>query len=260
MQVLAKLLPSAKTEVSRDGNALVVHRFDVNEDGQPQWGMEDFCALLGLRPAQKYETTWERIARAVRDHVPGNRQYETFQHLAAILLLTYALRNADCHAKNIALLYTSRADVHLSPAYDFLTTSVYAGYQNNPPGISFGGKKTWTPGKNLSKFIAATFGIPLREQSEMVERISDSVADVVPLVRNKMSDLPEFKDTGKRMLLAWQEGANGLRDRRVYPVGDWPADKVFEGISDVPRLESPRSVVGRSPLLGGRPKVLRKKS
>ncbi len=259
MQVLAKLLPSAKTEVSRDGNALVVHRFDVNEDGQPQWGMEDFCALLGLRPAQKYETTWERIARAVRDHVPGNRQYETFQHLAAILLLTYALRNADCHAKNIALLYTSRADVYLSPAYDFLTTSVYAGYQNNPPGISFGGKKTWTPGKNLSKFIAATFGIPLREQSEMLERISDSVADAVPLVRSKMSDLPEFKDTGRRILLAWQEGVNGLRDRRVYSVGDWPAGKVFDGISDVPWLESPRSVVGRSPLLGGRSKATRKK-
>jgi serine/threonine-protein kinase HipA len=260
MQVLAEVLTSAKTEVSRDGNALVVHRFDVNDDGQPLWGMEDFCALLGLRPAQKYETTWERIARAVRDHVPGDRQYETFQRLAAIRLLTYALRNADCHAKNLALLYTSRADVHLSPAYDFLTTSVYAGYQNNPPGISFGGKKTWTPGKNLSKFIAATFGIPLREQSEMVERISDSVADVVPQVQSKMSDLPEFKDTGKRMLLAWQEGVTGLRDRRVYSIGDWPAGKAFDGISDAPLLESPRSVIGRSPLLGGRAKTTRKKA
>ena len=261
MQVLAKVLPSAKTEVSLDGNALVVYRFDVSDEGQPLWGMEDFCALLGLRPAQKYETTWERIARAVRDHVPGNRQYETFRRLAAILLLTYALRNADCHAKNIALLYTSRADVHLSPAYDFLTTSVYVGYQNTPPGISFGGKKTWKPGKNLSKFIAATFGIPIREQSEMVERISDSVADAAPLARNKMSDLPEFKDTGKRMLLAWQEGVNGLRDRRMYSVGDWPAGKVFDGVSDVPRLEaSPKSVVGRSPLLGGRSNANRKKT
>lgn len=259
MQVLAKVLPSARTEVSRDGNALVVHRFDVNDEGQPYWGMEDFCSLLGLRPAQKYETTWERIARAVRDHVSGSRQYETFQGLAAILLLTYALRNADCHAKNIALLYTSRADVHLSPAYDFLTTSVYAGYQNNPPGISFGGKKTWTPGKNLSKFISTTFGIPLREQSEVVERISDSVADVVPLARNKMADLPEFKDTGKRMLLAWQEGVNGLRDRRVYSIGDSSAGKVFDGISDAPRLKSPRTVVGRSPLLGGRSKAPRNK-
>jgi serine/threonine-protein kinase HipA len=260
MQVLEKVLPSAKTEVSRDGNALVVYRFDVGKDGQPLWGMEDFCALLGLRPAQKYETTWERIARAVRDHVPGGRQHETFEHLTATLLLTYALRNADCHSKNIALLYTSRADVHLSPAYDFLTTSVYAGYQRNPPGIAFLGKKTWTPGKSRSKFIAATFGIPLREQSTMLERISDSISDTVPLVRAKMTELPEFRDQGKRMLRAWQEGVAGLRDRNVYAVGEWPANKVFEGIADPPRLDSPRSVIGRSPLLGSRAKTSRNKA
>jgi serine/threonine-protein kinase HipA len=254
MRVLAKVLPSARTEVSRDGNALVVYRFDVDEEGQLLWGMEDFCALLGLRPAAKYETTWERIARAVRDHVPGSRQYETFRHLTAILLLTYALRNADCHAKNIALLYTSRADAHLSPAYDFLTTSVYAGYQHNPPGIGFLGKKTWTPGKNLMKFVAGTFGISAREQSIILESIGDSIAETVPLVREKMAEHPGFRDLGKRVLLAWQEGITGLRDRRVYAVGDWPANSVFEGISDPPKLESPRSVVGRSPLLSDRSK------
>jgi serine/threonine-protein kinase HipA len=254
MQVLAKVLPSARTEVSRDGNALVVYRFDVDEEGQLRSGMEDFCALLGLRPAAKYETTWERIARAVRDHVPGGRQYETFRHLTAILLLTYALRNADCHAKNIALLYTSRADAHLSPAYDFLTTCVYAGYQHNPPGIGFLGKKTWTPGKNLMKFVTGTFGIPAKEQSVILESISDSMAETVPLVRQKMAEHPGFRDIGKRMLLAWQEGITGLRDGRVYAVGDWPANRVFEGFSDPPKLEMPRSVVGRSPLLSDRSK------
>ena len=254
MQVLAKVLPTARTEVSRDGNALVVYRFDVDGEGQPLWGMEDFCALLGLRPAAKYETTWERIARAVRDHVPGGRQYETFRHLTAILLLTYALRNADCHAKNIAMLYTSRADAHLSPAYDFLTTSVYAGYQLNPPGIGFLGKKTWTPGKNLMKFVTGTFGVSAREQSIILESISDSIAETVPLVREKMAEHPGFRDIGKRMLLAWQEGITGLRDGRVYAAGDWPANRVFEGISDPPKLEAPRSVVGRSPLLSDRSK------
>jgi serine/threonine-protein kinase HipA len=254
MQVLAKVLPSARTEVSRDGNALAVYRFDVDEKGQLLWGMEDFCALLGLRPAAKYETTWERIARAVRDHVPGGRQYETFRNLTAILLLTYALRNADCHAKNIALLYTSRADAQLSPAYDFLTTNVYAGYQHNPPGIGFLGKKTWTPGKNLVKFVTTTFGIPAREQSIILESISDSIAETVPLVREKMAEHPGFRDLGKRMLLAWQDGVAGLRDRRLYAAGDWPANRVFEGISDPPKLEAPRSVVGRSPLLSDRSK------
>ena len=161
MQVVGKVLPSAKTEVSRDGNALVVHRFDVDDQGHPLWGMEDFCALLGLRPAAKYETTWERMSHelsATMYRAVG--QHETFRRLAATLLLTYAVRNADCHAKNLALLYTAEDDVHLSPAYDFLTTTVYASYQYNPPGIGFMGKKTWTPGRTLPRFVAGTFGIP----------------------------------------------------------------------------------------------------
>jgi serine/threonine-protein kinase HipA len=82
------------------------------------------------------------------------------------------------------------------------------------------GKKTWAPGKNLQKFIAATFGIQPKEQQHMVQAISDSVADVAPLVRQAMAQHQGFEDIGKRMLLAWSEGVNELRDERVYAVGD----------------------------------------
>lgn len=37
--------------------------------------------MLGLRPAAKYDTTWERIARAVRDHVPGPQRLQTYRQL-----------------------------------------------------------------------------------------------------------------------------------------------------------------------------------
>lgn len=252
MQIAAKVLPTAKTELSEDGNVLVVHRFDVDENGKPFRALEDFCALLGLRPAQKYETTWERIAKAVRAHVQGQNRYETFQKLTVMLLLTYALRNADCHAKNIALVYTSRNDASLAPAYDFFTTSVYAGYQHNPPGISIMGKKTWLPGKTLARFIAGTFGVPEREQKEMVERISDAVADTAPAVREKMDNLAGFRDTGKRMLAAWSDGVNHLRDSRMYGLSPWKSGPAFKGISDSPKLENPRAVVGKSELLAAR--------
>ena len=252
MQVARRVMPAAITEVSDDGQALVVHRFDVDEHGQPLWGMEDFCSLLGLRPAAKYDTTWERIAKAVRDHVPGAQRLATFRQLATTLLLTYALRNADCHAKNLALLYTSRANAHLSPAYDMLTTSVYAGFAHNPPGIEFMGKRTLTPGKNLQKFIAATFGIQPKEQQHMVQAISDAVADVAPQVRQAMAQHPGFEDIGKRMLMAWAEGVQGLRDARVYAVGDWNAGEAVGGFSTPPKLVSPQEKIGRSPLLGKR--------
>ena len=252
MQVVARVMPAARTQVSDDGQALVVHRFDVDEHGQPHWGMEDFCCLLGLRPAAKYDTTWERMARAVRDQVPGPQRLHTNRLLATQLLLTYALRNADCHAKNMALRYTSRADVHLAPAYDVLTTSVYAGYQHNPPAIEFMGKKTWSPGKNLPRFIAATFGIQPKEQALMVQAISDAVADVAPQVRQAMVQHAGFADIGKRMLLAWSEGVQSLRDQRTYAVGDWAAGEAFDGFSAPPKLESNTAKIGRSPLLGER--------
>jgi serine/threonine-protein kinase HipA len=97
--------------------------------------------------------------------------------------------------------------------YDFLTTSVYAGYQHNPPGISFLGKRTWAPGKTLSRFIATTFGIAPKAQSVMLESIYDAMAEVVPEVRARMEDLPAFRETGKRMLLAWKDGVDGLRSQ-----------------------------------------------
>jgi serine/threonine-protein kinase HipA len=252
MQVARRVMPAANTDVSDDGQMLVVHRFDVDENGQPHDGMEDFCALLGMRPAAKYDTTWERISKAVRDHVPGDRRLETFRQLATTLLLTYALRNADCHAKNVALLYSSRADVRLAPAYDVLTTNVYAGFQHNPPGIGFMGKKTWVPGKSLQTFIAATFGIAPREQVHIVEAICDAIADIAPEVHAAMTQHPAFADIGKRMLSAWAEGVKGLRDRRVYALGEWAAGEAFENFSPPPKLKTESTSIGRSPLLGKR--------
>lgn len=246
MQVAAKVVSTARTEVSQDGQALVVHRFDVNEKGQPQLGLEDFCALLGMRPAAKYETTWERIGKAVRDHVPGPRQRETFHHLAATLLLTYALRNANCHSKNIALMYTSKADIQIAPVYDMLTTCVYADYKGSPPGISFMGKRTWQPGKSLEKFLAGNFNITPREQAILVEKIGDAVSDTAPLVRQAMKEHPNFRNIGKHLLKAWYEGITYLRNKHTYALGDWKCSQAFVGFSDPPKLKKLRRIIGKS--------------
>lgn len=253
MQVAQRVMPAARTEVSHDGQALVVHRFDVDESGARHWGMEDFCALLGLRPAAKYETTWERVAKAVRDHVPMTNRSAIFRHMATLLLLTYALRNADCHAKNLALLYTRHDDVHLAPAYDMITTAAYPDYQRNPPAISFMGKKTWDPGKSLHTFITTTFGLPLREQVEIVDQIAAAMLEVGPMVREAMRQHPNFADIGKRMLLAWQEGINGLRAKRVYALVDAALGEAFTGFSEPDPVKQTHAVIGRSDLLG-RPK------
>ena len=252
MQVAARVMPAAKTEISRDGQALVVHRFDVDENGARHGGMEDFCALLGLRPAAKYETTWERIAKAVRDHVPVEHRVQTFRQMTTLLLLTYSLRNADCHAKNIALLYTHAGDVQLAPAYDMITTVAYPHYANNPPGIQLAGKKTWMPGKALPKFITAVFGVSVREQVGIVDSIAAAMADCGPMIHQAMDDHQGFRDIGERMLLAWREGINGLRDKRVYAMGAADLGDAFSDLPDPQTNKEARAVIGRSDLLGAR--------
>ena len=118
MQVAAKVTESAKSELSKDGNVLVVHRFDVDENGNPfgQWRIFALCWVCG------HKTSTKRLGENCKggcDHVDGSYQYETFQKLSLMLLMTFAMKNADCHSKNLALRYTSRKDARLPP----LTTS-----------------------------------------------------------------------------------------------------------------------------------------
>jgi serine/threonine-protein kinase HipA len=85
--------------------------------------------------------------------------------------------------------------------------------------------------------------------------LCDAVAEVVPQVQAKMAEIPAFRDSRKRILVAWQEGVDGLRDRRVYSVGKWREGKVFDGISNPPKLKNPKAATGRSPLLGDRSRI-----
>ena len=248
MRVAAKVTPTAHTAVSPDGQLLVVNRFDVDEEGQPRLGMEDFCALLGMRPANKYETTWERVCKSLRDYVPGGRHKEELQQLATHMLLSYALRNADQHAKNIALTYTSQTDVAVAPVYDLFTTVVYEGYHLNPPALSIAGKKTWTPGKSLSTALTSVFGLRKSEQGQIVEKISDAMADVAVDLRGWMRQLPAFSEVGTRMLIAWNDGVGALRNARHYSLGTWDSRGALDNLPKVRPLNHGKVVVGKSEL------------
>ena len=243
-------VPTATTTVSQVGQILLVERFDVDPEGRPFYGFEDFCALLASRPANKYETTWERITKQMRALVSPAHHALALKQLATTLLLTYALRNADCHAKNIALRYTGKSDVHLAPVYDMLTTQAFADFALNSPGLSFLGKKTWTPGKNLPRFLQAQMGLSLREQKSLVECIGDAQVTVSREALQWVQERPEFAETGRRMLQAWDEGMRSLYDARVYalPLPE-PGIPTSGALAPASRK---RRVIGRSPLLGPR--------
>lgn len=246
--------PTATTEVSDDGQALVVHRFDFAADGTTRKGMEDLCSLLALRPEQKYESTWERVVARIKDVVPhAEPQSKALSRLADLLLLTYALRNADCHTKNIALLYTSREDIELAPIYDMLTITVYDDYAKNPPGMPVDGRSTWMPGRALERFLQTRCHVSPTQTLERVERICEAIVQVTPQVVSASRQYPAFHETGKRMLHAWNDGMNSLRLQKT-----WSLPSLDKSIAAA-RFSAPKPIqpakpdkIGRSPLLGRR--------
>lgn len=250
MRVASKAFgDSAETEVSEDGQALVVHRFDYAGDGITRLGMEDLCSLLTLRPEQKYESTWEKVVNRIKSVTPAHQHKDILSRLGNLLLLTYALRNADCHTKNIALLYSGREDIRLAPVYDMLTITVYDDYCKNPPGMPVHGRSTWTPGKALELFLQTHCGLKPAEVAERVERICQAMVEVSADIVQASREYASFSGVGPRMLHAWNDGMNSVRLQKKWSLPSLTSIIDSAGFQDAALPTAPKNQkIGRSPL------------
>jgi serine/threonine-protein kinase HipA len=252
MQVLAKLGVArvAKTTMSDDGRVLVVDRFDVDAHGKPIFGVEDACSLLGLPPHEKYRPSTEQVLNATRAYIGAANWRREAEQIGWLLIANYVVRNADCHAKNIALLYSTIDDVVYTPAYDIVTTAAYPRFANNPPGLSIDGRKTWAPGKTLERFFNTRLGIAPKRYREMVEALCDSAVSTGKDLAEAAKNETRWRWVAKQMLHAWNEGMASLRSakpqatlRALTPVIE------AAGFSDADKAEQAREVIGRSELL-----------
>jgi serine/threonine-protein kinase HipA len=231
---------------------LVVERFDIDTAGQRK-GFEDFCSLLGLVPEQKYESTWERAARLVRDYVEPERLRSSNERLAVTLLLTFALGNADCHTKNLGFVYTHQNDVEVAPIYDMLTILAYDRYANNPPGMYVDGRKSWDMPKALWRYLQQHLGFDPSAQRQLVDRVCSAVDSVVPELKHHIRHTKGFEPVGLRMLWEWNEGMKRLQTRRTFAMPDWVESASTEGLSKPAPAQKFASIrLGESPLLAPR--------
>lgn len=244
---------AAQTRVSDDGQVLVVERFDIDPVSGVRKGFEDFCSLLGLAPDDKYNSTWERVARLARDYVPAMAVRRANEQLAVTLLLSYALGNADCHTKNLAFIYTSLDDVQVAPVYDMLTILAYDRYADNPPGLYVDGRKRWDASKALWRYLQQHLGIEPPRQRELVDLVCTAVAATVPELLHHMRQTPGFAEVGRRMLWQWNAGMQRLTERRSVVVPDMlqaAQDAGFSRPTAPVGYALPR--IGESPLMAPR--------
>lgn len=249
LRVLQRLnvVPVVNARMSDDGRVLVVDRFDVDATGQPIIGVEDACSLLGLPPHEKYATTTERVYKATREYLPSASLRAQNLHFAWHLLTNYVVRNADCHAKNIALYYTSHADVAYTPVYDLVTTQAYPEFSSSAPSLSIDGRKTWVPGNTLAKFMLARLGINSKQYQAMVEQLCESAVEVGREVIEAAKNEPQWRWIAKQMVHAWNDGMCGLRSSKLdarYRSLDAAISEAGYEAADTP-LDTSR-VIGRS--------------
>ena len=197
-------LPVPKTQLSTDGQVIAVERFDRASD--EDIGLEDFCALMGLPPSRKYETTLEAIARHLRIHCTPSELMESSTRLIEMNVLNLVVRNADAHAKNYAMLYSSKENAILAPVYDVLTVSAYPEYAQNPYGLSIGGRKAWNLRKELERLAVEHLNLPKATVADAIEKIAAAMGKVMPMIGQRADEFPEFREVGKRMIRLWQEG------------------------------------------------------
>ncbi|WP_345790641.1 type II toxin-antitoxin system HipA family toxin [Brenneria salicis] len=253
MRVLERLhvVPVAKTRMSDDGRVLIVDRFDVDENGLSTHGIEDACSLLGLPPHEKYATTIERVLNATRTYLPAAKVRTQLEQFGWHLLTNYVVRNADCHAKNIALYYSSLKDVAYTPVYDIVTTQAYPRYATNPPGLSVEGRQAWAVGKTLERFCKARLGIAPRQYTEMVERLCESAIEVGKEVIEAAKNEPRWHTVAKQMVYAWNDGMASLRSPKSVVTFKGLDEAIAQAGFSEPELPgSQRTVIGRSELLG----------
>jgi serine/threonine-protein kinase HipA len=228
-----------EAQLSADGNVLAVRRFDRTAEGT-MLGLEDFCALEGLSPHEKYSGSMERIARLLEVYAGEDFLGASRERLLRLALVNYALHNSDAHLKNYALLYSTASDVRLAPVFDVLTVTAYPEFRQDLPALTLYGKKTWGAGVWLARYAAQWLKLNTATVRHAVEAVCDAIRDVAPLVQQYASQHDWLRETAKRMLDAWDAGIGGIQPNAKSAVG---VEGLRErlGLSDEKRIAKKRS-------------------
>jgi serine/threonine-protein kinase HipA len=201
-------LPVPEFYLSDNGGLFIMRRFDLTQGGVSM-GFEDMCTLQALGTPQKYASSYERVARSIRDFVSGENLMAARDQFLATLVLSVMVRNGDAHLKNFGVLYVSPGDtVALAPVYDVVTTTAYI--REDVPALSLAGTKKWWPRKVLERFAVTHLSLPVAAIADVFNRIAEAVTETRAMIPGYIAEHPEFREIGERMMTQWDEGVSGL--------------------------------------------------
>jgi serine/threonine-protein kinase HipA len=181
--------PAASLVPMPDGMApaLIVERFDIREGHNDTHliALEDMGSVLGVPTSAKYDSTIERVARAIRP-------LSTAADDDLILLLKRAafawlIADGDMHLKNLALLKVAEpgqvnfTSVRLSPLYDAVTTRVFPRLARDHMALKLNGKDDNLRRSDFKK-LATTAGVKTADADSAIDQMLATMAKAVKAV------------------------------------------------------------------------------
>jgi len=191
-------------ELSENGRFLVVERFDLTEDGA-YLGFEDCCVLNGLPTREKYELSYEAVAKTLKRFVSPARRPEALDALFRSVALSSALCNGDAHLKNFGVLYRAPGQaVSLAPAYDIVSTTPYL--PKDVMALTLDGRKSFPGAKVLLRFAQVHCGLEPKRAAAILEQVGQAVLDTMPELERYARERPAFGTIAEKMKAAWSMG------------------------------------------------------
>jgi serine/threonine-protein kinase HipA len=194
-------------EVSSNGKFLVIERFDLLTDSY--LGVEDLCVLAGMTTVQKYQGSYEQLAKSLRTFISQGNELSCMQDFFKMIALSCVVRNGDAHRKNFCLLYESAESRtgRLAPTFDIVTTCAYL--PMDVMALTMAGSKRWPDRQKLIRF-AGVCGLTSERAGRGLNEVEAGVVTARDELITGVRENPEFAETGHLMLKAWDEGLLAL--------------------------------------------------
>ncbi len=201
-------VPVASVALSQNNRFLIVERFNFNPDTNRFWGFEEVVVLLGKNKDEKYNGSYEQIARTIYNATTN--QETAMANLFKIIVMNYLLKNGDAHLKNFGVLYTNnpKKEIKLAPAYDIISTVAYV--YRDKPALTMFGKKLWFGKKYLIRFGKEFCLLTVADAQKYYDECVNALKQTTDELESYVKTNPEFESIGSRMLDAWKFSLQNL--------------------------------------------------
>lgn len=181
--------------------ALLVERFDIRRSANDirRIALEDFCSVLDVPAARKYDGTIERMARALRPL--STSPAEDLELLFRRAVFAWLVADGDMHLKNLSLLKIVEPDaerfssVRIAPVYDAVTTNVFPRLKHDRMALTLNGKDDRLTTDDFTA-LARTIELPVNRAAVLMSACARRLVDTAPTLA-----LPApFAAQGERVL------------------------------------------------------------